>query len=142
MNWAHCSVEKCIRRIECTVREVEADWCCREGCQEREMPQREPQEPKEPHHSHWNYRVMEHWDPVPESLIETVGAPYQRWYGIHEVYYDDSGAVDSYSVNAMALTAENAEDLQGDLERMLVALKKPIIIGKFDSRDIPTEKGK
>lgn len=85
---------------------------------------------------------MEHWDPVPESLIKTVGATHHRWHGIHEVYYDDSGAVDMWSTDVMALRGENPKDIQSDLELMQVAFGKPVITGKFDSRSIPTEKGK
>lgn len=63
----------------------------------------------------WNHRVIKH-----VNKIET-------YYQIHEVYYDDDGKVTAMTENAVAPFGETTDELEWELNRMLDALKKPVL---------------
>ncbi len=52
------------------------------------------------------------------------GDPY---YGIHEVYYDDSGKVEGYTDDAVSPFGETEEELRRDIERMMRAFQHPVL---------------
>lgn len=64
----------------------------------------------------WNYRVLKH---TPEK-----GHTY---YAIHEVYYADDGATNGHTENAVWPVGETIEELRADINRMLLALDRPVI---------------
>ena len=61
----------------------------------------------------WNYRVMKH----------TIAAPSNSndWFGIHEVYYDEDGAITMYSSDPMSPMGETEEELKSDIDKMMDA---------------------
>ena len=61
----------------------------------------------------WNYRVV-------EDDFEG-----EKYFGIHEVYYDTSGQPESCSELPARVSAESLEGVRGELVRMLEALEKP-----------------
>jgi hypothetical protein len=65
----------------------------------------------------WNHRVIEH--DTPESDNGT--------FGIHEVYYDESGRVKYWTEKAVGVTGESVEALGEELVIMREALSKPAL---------------
>jgi hypothetical protein len=59
----------------------------------------------------WDYRAIEHH-----------GA-----FTIHEVHYNDKGAIISISEDPMGPSGETLEELKADMEYFLVALDKPVL---------------
>ena len=60
----------------------------------------------------WNYRIILH----PGS------EPY-AYYGLHEVYYDDSGKPDRWTQNAVSFSCEADEGPSGIQKSLAMALK-------------------
>jgi hypothetical protein len=70
----------------------------------------------------WAYRVMRQKFKVPMK------DEYRDFYGIHEVYYDDTPDDPcSYTKDTIRADADSLEDLRWCLEEMLKALDKPIL---------------
>jgi hypothetical protein len=70
----------------------------------------------------WNYRV-----------IESVTG-----FTIHDVYYNDAGAITNVSVDEVAAYGETLDELRSDLEHYVAALEKPVLKLseiKFSRRD-------
>lgn len=63
----------------------------------------------------WNYRV-----------VRQTGEGMGVMYGIHEAYYDGEKIV-GVSEFPTEVWGESPEELKADLERMMLALDKPII---------------
>ncbi len=63
----------------------------------------------------WNHRVIRH------------EGPRGSWLAIHEVHYDAEGKVVGWAGHETAISGENLDELQVTLERMLRALKRPIL---------------
>lgn len=59
----------------------------------------------------WNYRVIEH----------------DRFFAIHEVYYNDKGDITAISEDPMEPSGQTLEELKGDLEYFLQVLNKPVL---------------
>lgn len=59
----------------------------------------------------WDYRVIEHH-----------GA-----FTVHEVHYNDNGAIISISDDPMGPSGETLEELKTDMEYFLLALDKPVL---------------
>lgn len=59
----------------------------------------------------WNYRVIFNKDV----------------FQIHEVYYNEAGEITAISQDPIAPVGETLEELQGDLEYYLHALKRPVL---------------
>lgn len=59
----------------------------------------------------WNYRVIEH----------------DRFFAIHEVYYNDKGDITAISEDPMEPSGQTLEELKGDLEYFLQALNKLVL---------------
>ncbi len=59
----------------------------------------------------WDYRVIEH-----------DGA-----FTVHEVHYNDKGAIISISEDPMGPSGETLEELKADMEYFLQALDKPVL---------------
>lgn len=64
----------------------------------------------------WNYRVMKR--EISEDVFE---------YGIYEVYYDDDGAVSSWTENSMTPTVDSPEGLREELEIMKKAFDLDVL---------------
>jgi hypothetical protein len=65
--------------------------------------------------SHWNHRVMRKEHDNSEST-----------YGIHEVYYKQ-GKANMWTEDPVEVTGDDVQELKQTLERMLLALEKPIL---------------
>jgi hypothetical protein len=65
---------------------------------------------------HWNHRVMRHVEP--DGHV---------WFGIHEVFYDDTGRPEGWSEPAEAPAGETLEELAANLAQMTEALKQPVL---------------
>ena len=59
----------------------------------------------------WNYRVIEH----------------DRFFAIHEVYYNDKGNITAISEDPMHPHGENLKELKGDIEYFLQAFNSPVL---------------
>ena len=72
----------------------------------------------------WNHRVVKFTD-----------ADGVTHFGVHEVYYDESGRPKMYAESAMAPYGETLEELAQDLKRMQRALDKPVLTDKDFERE-------
>lgn len=63
----------------------------------------------------WNYRILYH------------NHPEEPYLAIHEVYYDENETPRSCSENPQQILGETLEELKFDLDKMKLALEKPII---------------
>jgi len=61
--------------------------------------------------SSFNYRVMRHGDE----------------FAIHEVFYDENGNVNGWSLDPLSVFSQSVEDLRHELGLYLLALDKPVI---------------
>ncbi len=68
--------------------------------------------------STWNYRVTQ--QPVALS-------PGDFMYCIREVYYDDAGAIKSWSKDPMDPYGETLAELVSDVAHMMQALNQPVL---------------
>lgn len=78
---------------------------------------------------HWNYRI-----------VESVGSTGDKYYSVHEIYYDKSNEIVSWYVEPMFPTGETVSELTKDVELMLEAMTKPPIkkeylINKFNGNE-------
>lgn len=64
----------------------------------------------------WNYRVLEHVD-----------LSHDKWYQVHEVYYNKDGSITSCTEDAIAPFGETVEELQDVVELMKAAFAMPTI---------------
>lgn len=55
----------------------------------------------------WNYRILKHKD-----------KKYGDWFGLHEVYYNEDGSINSYTQDAIAI-GESAQEVRNVLRQML-----------------------
>ena len=55
----------------------------------------------------WNYRIIRHDQDNPE------------WYGLHEVYYNEAGAVEGWTEDSIDFVGDSAEDLTRSIEMAL-----------------------
>ena len=60
----------------------------------------------------WNYRIIKHGS----------------WYGIRDVYYDENGKPDSWGVGPPDVAASNLDSLKSELELILRAFDKPVLV--------------
>ena len=67
--------------------------------------------------SHWNHRVIR------KHHSETDTVTYQ----VHEVYYQENGAIEGWTENPVAPTGETAEELREDIRYFLRAFRRPIL---------------
>ena len=59
----------------------------------------------------WNYRVIES----------------DTGFTIHDVYYNDAGAITNVSVGEVAAYGETLDELRSDLEHYMKALERPAL---------------
>lgn len=59
----------------------------------------------------WNYRVIEH----------------DRFFAIHEVYYNDKGNITAISEDPIAPAGKSLKELKGSLKYYLQAMNRPIL---------------
>ena len=64
----------------------------------------------------WNYRVLRKEDICGDA-----------YYEIHEVYYDEVGEPNGYTMDPIAPVGDNIEDLRETLYKMLRDLDKPVL---------------
>jgi len=64
----------------------------------------------------WNHRVMR--KKFPDG---------RYWFSIREVYYDEDGKVDGWTVDDIAPGGETVKELRAELKRMLACLNKPVL---------------
>lgn len=70
----------------------------------------------------WNYRVLE-----VSKYNETMDMTYTT-YAIHEVYYDDDGNIEGWTMDYMSLNNyESVDDMKGSMTLMMKAFEKPIL---------------
>lgn len=68
----------------------------------------------------WNHRVVRRIYPnthMDDSIV----------YQIHEVYYDENGAINSITSEPINIVEESVEDLKTTLQRIIKCLDNPII---------------
>ena len=65
----------------------------------------------------WNYRVIKHQPEKGHVVL----------YAVHEVYYNDDGSTNGHTENAIWPVGETIEELRSDINRMLLALDRPVI---------------
>ena len=56
--------------------------------------------------SHWNYRILKHNDKT------------GTWFGLHEVYYNEDGSINSYTQDAIAF-GDSPQEVRNVLRQML-----------------------
>lgn len=68
----------------------------------------------------WNYRVIKKAFRTEAGVSET--------YRIHEVYYTDDGTINGWSAEPIAPYGETPLELLGDMDIMLHAFHKPLLV--------------
>jgi hypothetical protein len=68
--------------------------------------------------SYWNHRVVKTYYP---DMDET-------FFSVHEVYYNDNGDLTNCTVLGVRPRGESLEELREELNMMLRALDKPVLI--------------
>lgn len=68
----------------------------------------------------WNYRIVRHVDKD------------EKWYAIHEVYYNEKGKIFAISSEPIAPAGDNIKEINKDFSLMKRAFQKPVI--KFNRR--------
>jgi hypothetical protein len=74
----------------------------------------------------WNYRILTKFVNYDTKFAEAIGREGERVFAIHSVYYTDDIA-HSYSVNPINLSAISVGDLADTLQKVDVAMAKPIL---------------
>jgi hypothetical protein len=64
----------------------------------------------------WNYRVLRTADESGEPV-----------YRIHEVYYDDDGSIDGWTVEPVQPLGESLSELREDIRYFLAAFRSPVL---------------
>lgn len=68
----------------------------------------------------WNYRLL--------KKAVTWGSADYVVYGIHEVYYDENGTVESWTENEVTLGSyESTEEVKQSMELIRKAFSKPLL---------------
>lgn len=82
---------------------------------------------------HWNYRIMRRMrlNPITHDFDET--------FGIYEVYYDEKGEPNGWSVNPEYVETETIEGIQWMAEKFQEALAKPVLEYKSKIPDTSME---
>lgn len=68
----------------------------------------------------WNYRIIHSTHTLPTGDIE-------HCYAIHEVYYDEHDAIETWTVNPTFPSGETREELAKDIEFYQQALMLPVL---------------
>ena len=68
----------------------------------------------------WSYRVVKQVTKIPLGDMDIS-------YGIHEAYTDENGDIVNISEKPSYVIADDTEGLKWQLERMMLAVDKPII---------------
>jgi hypothetical protein len=67
--------------------------------------------------STWNYRVLRKTHPDADSAS----------YEVHEVFYQEDGSVDGWTVESVRPFGETVEELREDLRHFLHAFRRPVM---------------
>lgn len=67
----------------------------------------------------WNYRIVKRTD-------KSTGEDY---YGVHECFYDADGKKPGWTENPVSVISETPEGIKWVLDKMALALDRPIIDG-------------
>ena len=70
--------------------------------------------------SYWNHRIIQR--------IRKSSDSEEACYQVHEVHYDDSGNIHSWTKDAVTPSGETLDDLKREIEHHLKALSKPVLI--------------
>lgn len=70
----------------------------------------------------WNHRVI-----VTEESV--IGGDNQLEFALHEVYYDKQGKPNGLTKNPSRISGESLEALEWYIDKMKLALEKPILWG-------------
>lgn len=70
----------------------------------------------------WNHRVFKRRNPTP--LDDSDEYSYQ----IHECFYEDDGTINGYTVEGIAAYGSSLEELRANLQQMLDACDKQVLI--------------
>lgn len=74
----------------------------------------------------WNHRIVKKESRMHNAVEET-------YYEVHEAHYNANGEICAITENSVAPLGETVEELEQELQRMLEACKKPILIdGEID----------
>ena len=68
--------------------------------------------------SHWNHRVIH------KHHQQTDDHTYQ----VHEVYYDDNGNIDKWTISPVSPMGETPYELREEIKYFIKAFQKPILI--------------
>lgn len=66
--------------------------------------------------THWNYRLMKHENDKGEIF-----------YGVHEVYYDETGDIEGWSEESVIPMGDSKDELKKTLENLMVSLEKEVL---------------
>jgi hypothetical protein len=69
----------------------------------------------------WNYRLIHKTD------LRPGGIPIGEYVGVHEVHYDDAGAITHWTEQAAGVSGETVKEAQAVRIRMLEAWHQPIL---------------
>ena len=74
--------------------------------------------------STFNYRIIR---------AEGYGGYYDPYYAIHEVHYHEDGQIRGWSEDPDYLAADSLSELRGDIDLILQAFDRPILIKDGDT---------
>ena len=73
---------------------------------------------------YWNHRVIKRYYKKSDTVA----------YQIHEVYYEDDGAIKSWTDSPVEPFGETVEELQGDIRYFAEAFQKPVLEEQDDGK--------
>ena len=76
----------------------------------------------------WNYRIIHR---------DTLRQPY---FAVHEVFYDEHGKIDGWTVIPIDLTGENKAEIVSTLKQMLADGKADVLIESELEKDLAKTK--
>ena len=69
----------------------------------------------------WNHRIV-------QKEIRVKGKVEETYYEVHEAHYNSNGELCAITEGAVPPVGETVEELEEELQRMIAACKKPILI--------------
>ena len=70
----------------------------------------------------WNHRVLATEHQMSDGTVET-------YLAIHEIYYDDAGNPNGFTVNPITIGGDSLSGLNWTVDRIKECLEKPILWG-------------
>jgi hypothetical protein len=69
--------------------------------------------------AHWNHRIIKR---------KFDGVSKEEQYGIYEVFYNNDGSINAYTVDPVSVASDSLEGLKEILEWMMNSLNTPVLI--------------